>query len=115
MLEGAMKEILYWILHLVCASIFSLSMTNQAFAYVGLALSLLVISTLIFLIFFKPNVADNRLRGGILSALLLWTPAFVFSINPDIQYNEFIFYSLATCLIIGVVGTMVFSPLMGRR
>lgn len=104
----------YWGFNAVCVAFLAISIEYKTFGYLGLVFALASFIGILLLRAKKWQAISSRALGGMFSALLFWTPGLMFSVNPDLQYNNLIFSVLAISMVAGAFGMTVFVAYHGQ-
>lgn len=111
------REVTYWALHVVSASLFACAMQSHALAVIGLMFTVAIGLGLSGMAIIGRGPMHNApiiYRGAFASLVLLWLPAFIFAVAPTLQFNAVAFTILSVVLLTGVGGVMVCSPFLAR-
>jgi hypothetical protein len=95
---------LFWIAHAVLAGAVVLSISIRLLAYAGLLVALMF--GIRFVSAYRKGSASYKALVYATS-FLFWAPIFVFILEPSLESNDVIFYTLSTIIFVGMAALFI--------
>ncbi len=102
--RGGVGRVWFWIAHAALAGIAVLCVSLRPLAYVGLLAVIIFESWLVST--YRRNIGAYAICVFSLS-LFFWAPIFVFALDPNLQFNDIVFYPLVTLIVVGLSALLV--------